>query len=303
MIGIVLLNYNQWDLTIECVKSIQSTCRTKYRIYLVDNNSIKKETDKFLDFYSKNKDIILLKQTINKGYSAGNNAGIKAAIDDDCEFVLISNNDVIFKEGCIDNMCSFLGNNPNYGIVGPKIMTIDGKLQELNLCCKMTLSGKYKYVLRKTPLRFISRKFVADFHKEESQLKDSFDVYAVSGCCFLMSRAATHVLYPFDENTFLYEEENIIGVRMERQGLKTKYFVNSEIIHLGGKSTNGLTTFGYSCLVESEIYYCRKYLGSIRLQVIPLYLFRTCAYIGYYRFRDIKKYFDRTLKMLQKKIV
>ena len=40
-----------------------------------------------------------------------------------------------------------------------------------------------------------------------------YPVYHVSGCCFLMNRKAAETLYPLDENTFLYDEELIIGIR------------------------------------------------------------------------------------------
>lgn len=302
MVGIVLLIYNQWDITIDCIKTIRDSCELPYKIYLVDNNSTEKETKKFLDFYYQSDDIVLIRQNQNRGYSAGNNVGIKAALDDKCDFVLISNNDVLFKKSCIDNMCDFLSGNHEYGIVGPKVLTKNGDLQELNMCCKMTLKGKYQYIFRKTPLRFLSKKFVDKFNRSESRVNGSFDVFAVSGCCFMMSKEAVHMLYPFDENTFLYEEENIIGIRMERLGLKTLYNVNCEVIHIGGKSTNGLTSFGYACFVESEIYYCRKYLKASRFKIIPLYLFRSFAYIGYYRLQGIYDYFLRTFRMLIKKI-
>lgn len=292
MIGIIILNYNGWGLTIKCIESIRTTCKKNYRIYIVDNASTTEMTKTFKEFIDESDDIELLINKINKGYSAGNNVGIKRALEDNCNYFLITNNDVIFKDESIDELCNFLDNNSEYGIVGPKVFLPNGKIQEINMGCKLTLAGKYLYILRKTPLKFLSTKFVKKFHAVDQNLKEPFDVFAVSGCCFMLSSNAMKILYPMDENTFLYEEENIIGVKLEKAGLKTKYDTNSEIIHIGGESTKHLSAFAYKCFIESEVYYCRTYLDASIVQLIPLIAFRIIKYIfnyGFFNFKSLLK--------------
>lgn len=296
-----MLNYNSWDMTIDCINSLRANCMIPYKVYIVDNASIKHMTDKFMVFISKAKDCELLKNDSNKGYSAGNNVGIKKALEEGCEYILISNNDVIFRKNSIEKLCEYLNNHCEYGIAGPKIYLQSGDIQEINMGCKMTLAGKYKYILRKTPFKGLTTQFVNKFHATSQDLSRPFDVYAVSGCCFMMSRYAAEQLFPMDENTFLYEEENIIGCRMEKLGLKTVYDSESEIIHLGGASTQGESALSYSWLVESEIYYCLHYLKALRIQIIPLFIIRTANYIIKYRVYHLNIYLRKSFSILLRK--
>lgn len=301
MIGVVILNYNGWDMTINCVESLRISCNMSFKIYIVDNASTTKMPFDFQSFIKQSEDCELIINTENRGYSAGNNIGIKKALEDGCTHILISNNDVLFKKNSVEELCNFLDENPDYGIAGPKVYLSNGKIQEINMGCKMTLAGKYKYILRKTPLKKCSKNFVQKFHALDHDLMKPFDVYAVSGCCFMLSQKAAAKLFPLDENTFLYEEENIIGIKMEKLGLKTIYDTDSEIIHLGGESTKGISEFAYTCLIESEIYYCLQYLRSLRIQIIPLYIIRTGKYMSLFGKSKFGSYLIRTCKMLWKK--
>ena len=121
MIGIVLLNYNNWQLTVDCIKSIQNTTQCNYRIYVVDNASKVKALDSEIKYINDNKNVSLIFNSENKGYAAGNNIGMKCAIAEGCDHILISNNDVIFSEGCIDELKNYLDKNDNVAVVGPKV--------------------------------------------------------------------------------------------------------------------------------------------------------------------------------------
>lgn len=302
MIGIVILNYNGWDITINCIKSLRKNCLLPYKVYLVDNASTERMSEEFLNFINTANDCEFLISNKNLGYSAGNNVGIQKALEERCEYILISNNDVIFSKKTIEKLCDYLDEHQEFGIAGPKIYLPDGNIQEINMGCKMTLAGKYKYLLRKTPLQSLVKDFVEDFHAVSQDLSRPFEVYAVSGCCYMMRRNIAELLFPMDENTFLYEEENIIGCRMERLGFKTVYDCESEIIHLGGETTKRKSRFAYSCQVESEIYYCRKYLKANRILIIPLFCIRTIIFIKKFGIRDFQNYFKRTIRMFLKKI-
>lgn len=305
MIGIIVLNYINWNDTLRCVNSIlNSEVKVKYKIYIVDNaspNTCKSEIENLF----KDEKIEIIYNDKNNGYSSGNNIGIIKAIEQGCKQILISNNDVIFKKDSIYNMYSFLEKNSYVGIVGPKIYTENGEIQAINMGIKMSLKGKYLNIMNKTIFKFLSKKFMNKFCISTENLEGNFEVFAVSGCCFMISEKCVKDITPFDENTFLYEEENIIGCCMEEKGYKTVYNTESEIVHLHGKSTDNIKAFSYICFVESELYYCKYYLKSSKIKIIPLYLIRSSKYIlemirnEDYR-QNFKIYLKKTLKMLLK---
>lgn len=280
MIGIVILNYQNWNDTICCIQSIRESEKSSesifFHIYLVDNaspNGVPKEIYEMANA----EDITLIINKKNKGYAAGNNVGIKRALKDKCDTVLISNNDVRFENGCISGMYKYLKQNPEVGIVGPKILDGDGNIQKSCLCRKTGLKEKY---LVRTRLNIFFRKQHQTYFGHDRDYDTAFRVHAVLGCCFMISGECTQEVFPFDEGTFLYEEEYIVGIRMEEKGFITMYNPDFVIRHLHGQSTGQIKPFAYTCETESEIYYCRKYLKANKAQIFPLYLYRIIKYYG-----------------------
>jgi GT2 family glycosyltransferase len=302
MIGIVILNYNNWNDTVNCIESINRIkVQANYKIYLVDNASRIKitEEDKYI---LKNSNVCFLQAKTNKGYAAGNNIGILKALEEECDAILIANNDIIFHENSIDELYWFLINNLEYGIVGPKILRLDGSIQMTNMCVKTGLKEKY---LVRTKLEIFNKKMKSAYYGLDRDMERSFDVHAVSGCCFMVSSKCAKSIFPMDENTFLFEEELIIGVLMESHGFKTRYFSNAIVTHAHGQSTKQNSGFAYICLVESEIYYCKRYLHTPLIKILPLYLLRTIHWIYdallYKSFRkNFIKYFKVTAVALLK---
>lgn len=89
-----------------------------------------------------------------------------------------------------------------------------------------------------------------------------------------MNRKAAETLYPLDENTFLYDEELIIGIRMEQAGLQTWYCGTAVVEHHHGYTTQKNSAFMQKCIRESEQYYCREYLQANGITLIFLNLYR-----------------------------
>jgi GT2 family glycosyltransferase len=296
MVGIIILNYINWDVTEECVQSILATTdKINYHIYIVDNNSPNPAPNNFHELL-EDKKITFIKNTVNKGYAAGNNVGIKKALKDGCEAILIANSDIVFIENSILSMYSYLEANPLVGIVGPKLLKLNGETQIPGMCIRTGLKEKY---LVTTSLRKIFRSTSEKYYFNEEDNNKVFQVHAVSGCCYMLSRKCALDITPFDESTFLFEEELIVGINMERKGYLTMYFPKTSVIHAHGQSTKNVRAFSTICFVESEIYYCRKYLNAKFIQLLPLYFIRTLSFLTRaFKHKDyqknIVKYFKTT---------
>lgn len=296
MIGIVILNYINWEVTEKCLYSIIDTMvNINYHIFLVDNASPNQPTKDFLRLI-KDENITFIKNTKNSGYAAGNNIGITRALKDNCEAILIANSDIIFLENSIISLYNYLQENSNVGIVGPKILNVDGGVEQPSMCIRTGLKEKY---LVNTFLRHIFKSRSNKYFAKGNDLSKPFSVQAVLGGCFLMSRKCALDITPLDENTFLFEEELIIGIRMEQKGYKTIYYPQSTVIHAHGQSTKSVRAFSYICFVESEIYYCKRYLNVSKVSIWPLYLIRSISYLGRcLKYKDFRKniliYFKKT---------
>lgn len=117
--SIIILTYNNWNLTKQCLTSIEcNTDYLNYEVIIVDNYSTDGSRE-FLTEYVKNKSedkYKLILNDNNKGFSAGNNVGLKAATGD---VFIILNNDTYVSPGWLGSLISPLSIYPELGLVGP----------------------------------------------------------------------------------------------------------------------------------------------------------------------------------------
>lgn len=274
MLGIVILNYKTWNETLDCIKSIDKHIGDiNYRVYVVDNASPNKPDEETLGLLTGNPRVELIMHDENKGYSAGNNVGLKAALRDECEYVLICNSDILFVDDSINKMISFLVENNNVGIVGPQVYNGEGVFQPLYMKCRLTGMGKIKNMCLHTKLAFLGRRFEKKFI-QRTEIEEPMKMFGTSGCCFMMSKECLQYLYPLDERTFLYEEEYIIGAILEKSKFDIYVIPNTHVIHNHSVSIGGISKFSYKCMMDSEQIYLKYYIKSLFIMRKTIWLIR-----------------------------
>lgn len=269
MIGIVILNYETWDATLKCIKSIMKTeTAKKICIYLVDNASASSMPEE-LETYIVEHNVTYITSKENRGYAAGNNLGIQKALEDQCEYILISNNDILYRKDSIEAMCTFMKEHQG-GIVGPQVVDPNGKRQPSVGMIKTGIKEIFRFY---TVLKCFQRKAMMKYQGMDLRVDGQYKVFHVSGCCFMMDRKTAEFLYPLDENTFLYDEELIIGIRMEQANKQTWYDGKAVVEHHHGYTTQKNSVFMQKCIRDSEQYYCREYLkaSKVVLKVLDAY--------------------------------
>lgn len=302
MIGIVILNYKNWEDTRRCVESIwENPPSDAYRVILVDNASECLPRFDLVSFLTQYH-IVFIQNHKNLGYNAGNNIGIAKAQEIGCEDILLSNNDIRYFPNSIQAMQDYLHSHLKVGIVGPKILDPNGQVQKSCLCRKTGM--KEKYMVR-TRANVIFRKSRRTYFGLDRNYEQTFRAYAVLGCCFMISKICAQEVTPLDEYPFLYEEELMLGIRMQELGFATVYYPKAVVEHLHGKSTQQVKAFAFAQNVRSEIYYIRNYLHAPKWQIYPLYVYRTLSYLGRCagsrEFRkDWKLFFKITVRELRK---
>src|SRR6056297_688817 len=115
---IVILNWNNFQETIDCVESCKKLTYSNFKILLVDNGS----TDGSEDILKKEFPGIPLIQTgENLGYSGGNNAGIRHALEQGADYIWLLNNDTVVDPQCLAKMVQTAESSNQIGMVGSKI--------------------------------------------------------------------------------------------------------------------------------------------------------------------------------------
>jgi len=129
-LSIVIVNLNTKDLTIGCIKSIEKEAKDlSFEVLLTDNGSNDGSVEAFKQIekekYWKDRFTLILNDE-NTGYAKANNQGIRKAKG---KYILLLNNDTVVHKDALQKLVEFADKTPDAGVVGSRLLNIDGTLQ------------------------------------------------------------------------------------------------------------------------------------------------------------------------------
>lgn len=253
MLGIIIINYNTYDKTIDCVSSIKNTYNGEYTIYLLDNASANESAQILNDEYKEDDKIKVIISDENLGYARGNNLCLNMAKDDGCDYVIVSNNDIVYKENAIKNLLEEI-KRENVLLVGPKVIKPAGNIQQ-------TIKYKRPSFIEYMMFETYASAFFKRAQKKRNIIPDNaMDVYWIAGCSFIVDVEQFEKIGFFDEYTFLYFEEYILSEKAIINRMRLRYCPKAEVMHYHGYSMGGaLNIFTRSANWRSEIYFVKNY--------------------------------------------
>lgn len=274
--GIVILNYNDYETTINMLNSIKDYDSLDH-IVVVDNKSTDNSYEVLKPYESKKIDVIQSKS--NKGYSYGNNVGIKYLLDNyNVDYVIISNPDITVENETIKLLSKELDKNDNIKLIAPVIHELGGLKKGWKL---PTYYGEIITICN-TKQRFHKNYGLYD-DNHYNDLLSKVDV--VSGCFFMIRSDVLKEINYFDEGTFLYYEENILGHILKDKGYDSYILNDTYVTHnlsvSVDKSIKKIKKF--KILVKSLMYYENKYnkrnIFSMAFLSVLYYISLVIAYI------------------------
>ena len=265
--GIVILNYNDSENTMLMLDDIKNY-KILSAIIVVDNHSTDDSFKKLKKY--ENSKIKIIEAPENKGYAAGNNFGIKYLIENfEIDNIIISNPDIIVQEKDIKMLVNDL-KNEDISLIAPNIKEPIGISRGWKLPTFLSeLVANIPY------FRVYENKILAiDEEKYQEKLTQ---VEVVKGCFFIIKKEAFKAINFFDENTFLYYEEVIIGKHLKELGLKT--YVDNEVVVIHAlsqsvdKSIKKINKF--KILKNSQMYYEKNinHLDIFKLILLRLFYY------------------------------
>ncbi|MCT3034566.1 glycosyltransferase [Pediococcus parvulus] len=252
----IILNYNSFLATKKLTESI-SDFKNIYHIVIVDNASTDEDTQRLNDLKSNKITVLFLSK--NNGYAAGNNAGIRFSIR---KFGLnttlfIANPDISVTDDTVYEMSSFiLKNDANkVGMVAP-IMH--------NNRTAWRFTSLYKTIFLESgilPKFTKSFSFYDRFYaKSISHSRQKFlEVDVLAGAFFALSAKAFSEINYFDENTFLYYEEEILAIKLTSKKYSNYLLMNCEYEHKHDYSTDTNKVRKVKIMNQSRKYFFDQY--------------------------------------------
>lgn len=227
-VGIITINWNGYDDTVACVRSLLALKYEAFHVYIVDNQSVNNEADNLRDIFLHDRRVTVIHNARNDGYAGGNNVGFqRARADGWADFLWLVNNDATVDPLALTELVSVAKVAANIGVVGSTILYSD---------------RKYIYALGGGQINMwtgIDRLFSARQPWPSSYRPTRFDY--VSGASFFITAPALDILRGFDADYFLYSEEADLCLRAKKAGLALAYAPQSIVYHQSAKSTGHLS--------------------------------------------------------------
>lgn len=253
--AIVILNYNSADDVVRCVESLKGVPSANFVV--VDNASRSEDRDQLRAFCSAH-GITLLESDHNRGYNAGNNIGLKYAVSKGFKYLLLANPDMIFTDAptYIEALKRAMVNDPDIVAVGSDILTPEGVHQNP----RNGKGGKW-WQSFKWVVEFLSIRGHGDSPEWIDCPEQSRTCDYLNGCCLMLSSDFLEQIGYFDERTFLYGEEPILGRQVQIAGKKMYYQAEVSAVHNHRKSREGASSFCRAHWKHSRMLYARYYSG------------------------------------------
>ncbi|MCE5253301.1 MAG: glycosyltransferase family 2 protein [Actinomycetia bacterium] len=297
-VGIVILTYKNYADTIACLESVLSIDYEAFDLFLVDNASGNGAVeslrayldgralryavvpwDRPVDAATVEERIIITEAALNRGYSAGNNIGIRMALARGADYVLVLNNDTSVTNNFLEPLVRLAECQAHIGACGPKIVNNTGEVSRVCARRRPTASD-FLFVFgiggRLFPHNCRIQRY---FYMGEYNFDIPRRVDIISGSCMLLKTSYLKNAGLLDENVFLYCEEFILHEGLRNAGLQSFVVPESVIFHSGGHSTRLLHRgLAEEAAKRSEYYYLTRYRGYSRvfarcligMQFVPL---------------------------------
>lgn len=244
LIYIILVNYNGYKDTIDCVESLRKVNYSNYKIIVVDNAS----TNNSLTYFDQSlKDCLIIKSKINLGFAGGNNLGINYALSNGADYVMLLNNDTLVEPNFLENMISPFIKIDKVGLVGCKIMYYPQH------DIVWYGGGSINWF-----------KFIGEHHgfkeTDKNQYNKEKEVDFVTGCCMLIKGEAFKKTGLLSDEYFMYFEDVDFCVRVKDVGYKIWYNPKAIIYHKVGLSGGGEESpFTIKWCTRNRLLFMKKY--------------------------------------------
>ncbi len=313
-VSIIILNWNNWKDTIECLESIYQINYPYYNVVLVDNNSTDGSIEKIKEYCEGalkvestffengkvkkpikimenihedlcwgfstnpkgyNRDLILIKNSENLGFAEGNNVGIHYALEHlKSDYLMLLNNDTVVDTDFLNELILFSEKNNEIGISGPSVFYYDDPHT-------LTYIGGHVDVCH--------GKITYPYLNETIKSETPEEMDYISGCSLLIKRDVIKDIGLLDPDYFLYYEDTDWCLRAKNAGYNLFYVPKARIWHkVSASMENSSTSFYYGTrnqflLMKKN---CKK---GIKFLFIKFLAGRLISIISYLIKRDTKK--------------
>jgi GT2 family glycosyltransferase len=254
-VSVIILNYNTFNETCNCIKSIQEyTSNITIEIILIDNASEECNPDLFKELFPE---IILIKSKVNLGFSKGCNKGIENA---NGQYILLLNSDTLFFDNSILAAYQYYKTLDNPGVLTIKLLNLDQTVQyNCGRFPKISNSLFELFRIQKIFKKFGSRYLLGSFFN----YKENVEVDWVWGTFFFFEKKnlSSFKSQRLNDDFFMYCEDLLWCYEFKLKKYKNYYLADTAIFHL--HKGDGTNLKNEHAIINYNIFY-RKYYNLLQ---------------------------------------
>ena len=226
-LSIIIVRYNAREDLERCLASLHDAPPVMaHDITVVDNASTEGGLDEIRSRWPRVQIVALDR---NRGFAAGNNAGIRASRG---ELLLLLNSDTVVPPGALDTLAARLSAHPAAAAAGPRLVDAAGRA-ELSFGPMISPLGELRQ--KATGVLYGAGIPPIAGWVERATRRERY-VDWVSGACLLVSRADAESVGLLDERFFLYTEDVDFCAALRARGRRILFAPAAEVIHVRGRS-------------------------------------------------------------------
>ena len=261
-VSVLTVTYNSATVIERTIESVERQRGVRTELVIVDNRS----TDNTAQLVGSRDGVTFIESPDNLGFGRGNNLGFAATKG---RFVLLLNPDAHLEgDDALQRMSEHLDARPEVGIVGPKLLHADGRLQ-----ARPRLS------------------YPGERHVDTDLSALPGEIAWIIGAAMFVRRSVYEAIQGFDEDFFMYGEETDFCLRARKSGCKIDYLPEVAVRHVEAVSSRGRDPYDVWMAKQSSLFllYAKAYgpeaarrlvrreLARARLRLITLGLTRILA--------------------------
>lgn len=245
-VSIIILNWNSYEVTLDCLLSLRKIDYPNFEVVLVDNGSVDGSPEKLL---ANAPEIRLIRNPTNLGFAGGCNVGIRDALRRGTDYLLLLNNDTIVAPDFLSQLVHVTESDETIGAASPKVLFFDHP-------DRLNYAGGEHRRWRLFPKPFGLRQL------DDGRYDKLREVSLLTGCAFLIKAEVVRKIGVLEEIYFHFYEDIEWSLRVVKAGYKAMYVPSAKIWHKEHYVTdknkgNGFIEFS---LARASMIFARKHV-------------------------------------------
>lgn len=250
-VGIIILNYNNFSDTAECLDSLESVTYPNYRVVIVDNGSTDGSAERLCSQFPKHE---FLFNDQNLGFAAGNKVAVDKLLEEGVEYLLLLNNDTIVEDGFLTPLVETAENDNTVGLVGGLISYYDDSIEE------------YWYAGGSIS------PYIVELSTDTKRTSNKpFETGYCSGALMLISAEFAKTADILREEYFFGRDQLDISWRARQQGWKVMVDPRSEIKHKVSATVGDQSPFKVYYDMRGRLFFSSNNLSFHQLVIFYLF--------------------------------